>query len=429
MHPPRVLLFLAFIVLSLFLFSSPVFSQQSSRYIVVFKDQYESAASDIIAQAGGSTGKRLRLIHAQAAELPSIARNRLRTDPRVLRIDEDVVVTALQKPNQPVITKDICDWIPTWPRCFPTSAPTPTPTLTPTPTPTDLSATTTPTATAETIASVQPVPWNITRIHAPEAWAVSTGSGVKVAVIDTGVDRDHPDLQGVINGCVNFIQSWKTCEDDNGHGTYVSGIIAAQNNTIGVVGVAPQTRLYALKALNRRGSGYLSDIIDALDWSVANGIGVINMSLGTTSNVQSFHDAIIRVASAGIIQVAAAGNSGPGTNTVNYPAKYPEVVAVVATDSSNNVASWSSRGPEVDIAAPGVSVYSTYRGNGYRTLSGTSMASPHVAGVVALRLALHPAQSPQSIELLLESTADVLPFDATQVGAGLVNALNVVSAP
>ena len=104
-------------------------------------------------------------------------------------------------------------------------------------------------------------------------------------------------------------------------------------------------------------------------------------------------------------------------------------MAVAATDSSNNVASWSSRGSEVDLAAPGVSINSTYRGNGYRVLSGTSMASPHVAGVVALRLALYPGQSPQSIESLLEATADILPFDATLVGAGLVNALAVVAAP
>ena len=417
----RALLFLAVVVLSLFLFTPPVFSGQSPRYIVVFKDQYESRAAEIIAQAGGTSGKRLKLIQAQAAQLPSIALDRLREDPRVLRIDEDVVVYALQETARPITTKGICDWVPTWPGCSPTP--------TPTPTPTELLPTATPTPTPEAVASAQPIPWNITRIHAPEAWPISSGVGVKIAVIDTGIDRDHPDLQGNLAGCVNFIQSWKTCEDDNGHGTHVSGIIAAQNNSLGVVGVAPQARLYALKVLDRRGSGYLSDIIEALDWSVAHGVGVINMSLGTTSHVQSFHDAIIRVAGAGITQVAAAGNSGPGANTVTYPAKYPEIVAVAATDSSNNVASWSSRGSEVDLAAPGVSITSSYRGNGYRVLSGTSMASPHVAGVVALRLALHPGQSPQSIESLLEATSDILTFDATMVGAGLVNAAAAASAP
>lgn len=439
MPRPRVWVFLLVVVLSLFLFSPPVFSQQSSRYIVVFKNQYESRASEIIREAGGTSGKRLKLIHAQAAQLPSQVLRRLRADPRVLRVDDDVVVTALQETTRPVTTKDICDWIPTWPGCSPTPTPTPTPsseptatpipTATPTPTPTEPLPTATPTPTPEAAASAQPVPWNITRIHAPEAWPTSLGLGAKVAVIDTGIDRDHPDLKGNLVGCVNFIQSWKTCEDDNGHGTHVAGIIAAQNNNLGVVGVAPQARLYALKVLDRRGSGYLSDIIEALDWSAANGVGVINMSLGTTSNVQSFHDAIIRVAGRGITQVAAAGNSGPDATTVTYPAKYPEVVAVAATDSSNNVASWSSRGPEVDLAAPGVSITSTYRGNGYRVLSGTSMASPHVAGVVALRLALHPGQSPQSIESLLEATADILPFDPTLVGAGLVNALAVVTGP
>ena len=161
----------------------------------------------------------------------------------------------------------------------------------------------------------------------------------------------------------------------------MAGTVAALNNTVGVVGAGPDIDLYAIKVLNRNGSGFLSDIIEGLQWAAANGIQIANMSLGTTSNVQSFHDAITAAYNAGITLVAAAGNNG---GTVNFPAAYSEVIAVSATDINNNLASFSSRGPEVDLAAPGVSILSTYKGNAYATLSGTSMASPHVAGSAAL---------------------------------------------
>lgn len=250
-----------------------------------------------------------------------------------------------------------------------------------------------------------------------------------MAVLDTGIDIDHPDLDDNLSGCVNFIYWWRNCDDDNGHGTHVSGIIAAENNDFGVVGVAPNAKIYSLKVLNYRGRGYLSDIIEALDWAITNNIDVVNMSLGTSSDVLSFHEAVQRVNAAGITQVAAGGNSGPGADTVIYPARYPEVIAVSAIDSNNNVPSWSSRGPEIDLAAPGVSVYSAYRGGGYQTMSGTSMAAPHVTGTVALRLEDHPGENPATIEIVLGSNTDSLPFDPTLVGAGLVNADKVVSAP
>jgi len=380
----------------------------------------------------GTVRKPLRLINALAVELPAAMGEKLAKNPNVVRIDPDVEVFALpvDTPSASEIRgkidgKRICDWIPNWPGCNPT--PTPSPTNTPTPTPAQ--STPTPTPTPETTITNQPIPWGVDRISAPHAWGISRGQGVKVAVVDTGIARSHPDLNDNVAGCVNFIQSWKTCEDDNGHGTHVSGIIAAEDNTFGVVGVAPQARLYAYKVLNRRGSGYLSDIIEALDRAIADGIQVVNMSLGTTSDVQSFHDAIIKVYNAGITQVAAAGNSGPAENTVTYPGAYPEVIGVAATDSSDTVPSWSSRGPEVDIAAPGVNVYSTYLENSYKTLSGTSMASPHVAGVSALRLFVKPGTSPDQIRNEIITNADPLPFDPTLVGADLVNAYKVVTAP
>jgi subtilisin family serine protease len=249
-----------------------------------------------------------------------------------------------------------------------------------------------------------------------------------VAVIDTGIDRNHPDLDDNLAGCENFIYWWRSCEDDNGHGTHVAGIIAAENNGFGAVGVAPEAEIYALKVLNYRGSGYLSDLIEALDWAVANQMAVVNMSLGTNFDVTSFHEAVQRAYSAGIVLVAASGNDGPGGNSVDYPARYPEVIAASAVDEALAVPSWSSRGPEVDLAAPGANVYSTALGGSYKKMSGTSMASPHVAGAVALRRE-NSNESPSTIKSVLKTNADSLPLATELVGAGLVNAFETVTAP
>jgi len=416
------------LILPLFVLLPKTYAQEAQeRVIVVFKERVSPEEKQpLVEKFGGQWQKELKLINAAAVTLPSRVKELLKADPHVLRVDPDVEVFALETTpadvtnlSRRVTNESICDWIPNWPGCTPT--PTPTPSLTPTPTPTP--------TPAPTASSNQPIPWGIARIGAPSAWSLSRGSGVKVAVIDTGIVTLHPDLKDNLAGCVNFIFSWRTCEDDNGHGTHVSGIIAAKDNTFGVVGVAPLAKIYSLKVLNRRGSGYLSDIISALDWSVANGMQVVNMSLGTTSDIQSFHDAITRVYNAGITEVAAAGNSGPTANSVNFPGAYPEVIGVAATDSSDAVPSWSSRGPQVDIAAPGASIYSTYLKNGYATLSGTSMASPHVAGTVALRLFVKPSTSPSQMRTTIQTNADSLPFGPTLVGAGLVNAYKVVTAP
>lgn len=261
-------------------------------------------------------------------------------------------------------------------------------------------------------------------------WNTSTADTVKVAIIDTGIDLDHPDLAANVKGGVNTIYSWRTADDDNGHGSHVAGIVAAVNNSIGVVGVGHQIDLYAIKVLNSQGSGYVSDIIEGIQWSINNGIHVINMSLGTSSDIQSFHDAVAAAKNAGITVVAAAGNSGPGDNTVLYPAKYSEVIAVSATNSSDGQPSWSSRGPQVDLAAPGASIYSTYKGGSYATLSGTSMAAPHVAGAAALVLATHPGFSPDQVQSKLQSTADLLlGFSSNQQGSGLVDAEEAALTP
>lgn len=233
-------------------------------------------------------------------------------------------------------------------------------------------------------AQAQVLPWGIDRIDAELVWpGGNTADPIKVGIIDTGISKDHPDLKANIKGGVNTIRSGASWNDDNGHGSHVAGIAGALNNSFGVVGAAPAMDFYAIKVLSASGSGFLSDVIEGIDWAIANGMGAINMSLGTSADVQSFHDAVIRARSAGIVQVAAAGNNG---GSVIFPAAYPEVMAVSATDQSNAIASFSSRGPEVDLAAPGVKIFSTYKGKNYATLSGTSMAAPHVTGSAALVL-------------------------------------------
>jgi subtilisin family serine protease len=232
----------------------------------------------------------------------------------------------------------------------------------------------------------QSVPWGISAIGARDA--TTQGAGIKVCVVDTGVDKNHPDLAENIAGGRNFVAKGRLVDpnkwaDDEGHGTHVSGTIAAVDNAIGVVGVAPRAGILAAKVLNSQGSGYNSWIADGVRFCTLSGAKVINMSLGGSSDSQVLHDAIIEAYNAGVIVVAAAGNSA---REVGYPAKYSEVFAVSAVDINLNFASFSNFGPEVAFAAPGVNVLSTALGGGYVSYSGTSMASPHVAGVAALML-------------------------------------------
>ncbi|PYQ12951.1 MAG: hypothetical protein DMF80_16355 [Acidobacteria bacterium] len=216
------------------------------------------------------------------------------------------------------------------------------------------------------------------------------GLGVKVAVIDTGIDCTHPDLTpGCMYGA-NFISTAPPF-DDYGHGTHVAGIIGARDNGLGFIGVAPEVQLYAVKVLNSVGSGSWSTVAAGIDWAVTNHMQVINMSLGGTSYSQAVADAVAAAKAAGILVVSAAGNRGC-CDTVTYPAKLPDSMAVAAVDKRDAWASFSSTGPELDVAAPGVAISSSVPTgsctlcdpSGYKSLSGTSMATPHVAGVGAL---------------------------------------------
>jgi subtilisin family serine protease len=417
----------------LFAFAKITSAQTATkRVIVTFKSGVAQTSQDaIISRSSVSKIKRLPLVNSQVVNASQAKIDAIRANPQVLRVEEDAVASALycfywngryygNCPPTPTLTPTPTSGTTPTPTSTPTltptptSGPTPTPTNTPTPT-----YTPTPTPTG----SLQPIPWGVDRIDAEKVWDTSPADNIKVAIIDTGIDLDHPDLRANVKGGINTIRSNRSADDDNGHGSHVAGTIAGINNTIGVVGVGHRIDLYAVKVLNSNGSGYISDIIEGIQWSINNGMDVINMSLGTSSNVQSFHDAVIAAKNAGLVVVASAGNSGPSDNTVIYPAKYPEAIAVSAVDSGNNIASFSSRGSEVDLAGPGVSIYSTYRYGGYATLSGTSMAAPHVAGTAALVLSTHPGLTPDQVEQHLEANAEVLPgLTANQQGAGLVDA-------
>ena len=361
------------------------------RKIVVFQENFvnQPTQDELVKRTGGVKIKSLSLINAVVVFADKASLKALEADALVKRIDDDVEVSVLVRPGvqggKPV---------PTQPS--------------------------------------QSLPWGVDQVDAEKAWATNDGTAVKVGIVDTGIDLAHPDLQTNIKGGVNTIYPTKSANDDNGHGTHVAGIAAAINNNIGVVGIGPKIYLYAIKVLNKNGSGFLSDIIEGLQWAISNGMQVVNMSLGTSSDVQSFHDAVIAVYNAGIVQVAAAGNS---SGSVSFPGAYPEVIAVSAIDQTNTIAPWSSRGPEVDLASPGVDILSTYKGKIYATLSGTSMAAPHVAGAAALVLKTpvgtydtnaNGVWNPLEVKSKLEATATELGNTGKDslYGAGLLNALS-----
>jgi len=223
-------------------------------------------------------------------------------------------------------------------------------------------------------------------------------------VIDTGVETTHPDLN-----VVSFVQfGGGPKRDCNGHGTHVAGTIAAKDDAQGVVGVAPGAPIYAVKVLGCSGSGSWSSVISGIDWVTQNhkANAVANMSLGGSAN-QAVDDAVRTSAASGVFYALAAGNDG--ANACNQsPARTGTtdgIATVAAVDSSDAEASWSNYGSCVDIWAPGVNIYSTYRGGGYATLSGTSMASPHVDGGGALYLSTHSGASPSTVERALKSAA------------------------
>ena len=252
--------------------------------------------------------------------------------------------------------------------------------------------------------------WDFSKIRVADAWQKSTGEGVVVAVIDTGVDAAHPDLAGnVLSGYDAIANTAGVSSDGNGHGTHVAGTIAAvTGNGLGVSGIAPDARILPVKVLGANGSGYMSDTAEGIVWAADHGANVINMSLGSTSKVTAVSNAVAYARSKGVVVVAAAGNEREKGSPTSYPAADEGVIGVAATDSADKVAYYSNAGGYVDVAAPGSGILSTYPaalGMSYASMSGTSMASPHVAAVAALLKAAKPALSPDQVQAALQGTA------------------------
>lgn len=267
----------------------------------------------------------------------------------------------------------------------------------------------------------------VDRIDADRAWVVSTGRGVKVAVLDTGIDDSHPDFKDsngagrVVLG-PNFVRPARSSRDDHGHGTRVTGVAAASHNAIGVVGVAPECTPVAVKVLDSTGSGWDAGIARGIDWAVGQGCAVLNLSLaGPQPTRRVLKRALQRAEAAGTVMAGGAGNSG--TEAAYYPAAEPEMICVAAVDSADQLASFSTYGSQVDVAAPGVAVYTTQMGGGYIAKSGTSLACPHVAGTAAL--VISAGRSGSFARAAIEATAEDI-----HLAFGLVDAeAAVLSAP
>ena len=270
--------------------------------------------------------------------------------------------------------------------------------------------------------------WGIDDINASQAWASGlTGEDIKIAIIDSGI-ASHSNL--TIAGGKNVISdsSSTSYTDENGHGTHVAGIIAAQGLNGGVKGVAPDASIYAVKALDSDGEGYTSDIISGIDWAIQNDMDIISMSLGSDESSTALKNAIDTTYNDGILIVAAAGNDGntrgTGTN-IEYPANYSSVIAVGAVNSNNTRASFSSTGSKLEISAPGVDIVSTYLNNGYEKMSGTSMSTPFVTGDLALLKQKYPSYTNVQLRQLLNSNV----VDVGTLGKDSLYGYGLITAP
>ncbi len=360
------------------------------RRIVIFKKGTSSRRRlAIVTGAGASVTKDLWLINGAAIVLPSgkakSVEAGLASNSEVKRIEKDFVQNWLE------VSATACPpgWPPGWPCPIPDD-------------PDD---------------GAQTVPWGIKRVNASAAWPTTRGKGVKVVVIDTGIDFSHPEL--TVEGGYNSVDPETSYKDDHGHGTHVSGTIAAADNDKGVVGVAPDVTLYGVKVLDAQGRGTYATVIGGIQWAVENKMDVANMSLGGDESSDAMADAVEAAAKAGVTIVAAAGNN---SGAVGYPASYPGTIAISASTSNDGLAYFSSRGPAVEFIAPGAGINSTFKGGGYRKLDGTSMASPHVAGLAALAVA-QGAHGIEAIRKALKAAATKLPsLGGEKQGSGMIDA-------
>lgn len=281
------------------------------------------------------------------------------------------------------------------------------------------------------------IPYGVQMIKAPDSWRKAQGKGIVVAVIDTGCQVDHDDLSENIIGGYNFTKddagNFEICQDYLGHGTHVAGIIAANNNNTGIIGVAPKTSLLILKIIERNGTATYENLINAikyaLTWRGESGeqVSIINISLGGPKNDPELHSVISSAVNKGVIIVAAGGNNGDNqaaTEEVLYPGAYKEVYQIGAVDSFSNIGYFSNSNSEVDFLAPGVNILSTFPLNKYAELSGTSMAAPHVSGAIAILLSMFDERKaldmPSYIYDYLSIHAKQLGYHSFLEGRGLI---------
>ena len=352
-------------------------SQETVRVLITFRERPGPVAERLVESLGGSPRYNFHIVPAMSATVPKAEVDRIRASAGVVSVEEDSGIHIAE----------------------------------------------------------QTLTWGVDRIDAEVVHGYNKGTGVKVAILDTGIDLDNPDLH--VAGAVTFVAGTSSGDDDSGHGTHVAGTVAALDNGIGAVGVAPEAVLYAVKVVDSNGQGFESDLIKGIEWAVDNGMQVINMSLSSHSATSALEQACNAAYQAGIVLVCAAGNGGNPSgigDTVGYPARYDSVIAVASTDCSNTRASDSSTGPAVELAAPGVNICSTCLGGTCCLRSGTSMASAHVAGVAALVIASGIADGNgdgrinDEVRQRLQTTADDLgpPGRDTFYGYGLVDASEAV---
>lgn len=256
---------------------------------------------------------------------------------------------------------------------------------------------------------LEQIPWGVKKISSEYAWneIKVKGREIKVGIIDTGIDKNHVDLKNNVKGGHNFVEEENSdiFIDDNGHGTHVAGVIGALANKTGIIGVAPEVSLYGVKCLDSEGIGQDTDIIEGINWCVDNEMDIINMSFGDKETTIAEKEALDRAYKSGIVLVAAAGNSGVGKDSMDYPAKYGDIIiSVGATNENDKRASFSSTGPKLQVMAPGENILSTTPGS-YYAYSGTSMACPHVVGEIALSMSYNREliRNPAKIRDIIDS--------------------------
>ncbi|WP_051287339.1 S8 family peptidase [Paenibacillus taiwanensis] len=274
----------------------------------------------------------------------------------------------------------------------------------------------------------QVIQWGAQKVKAIEAQQEGyMGKGIKIGIIDSGIDYTHEDLS--IAGGVNIIDGSANFMDDYGHGTEIAGIIGALPNHIGVLGIAPDARIYGIKVLDAKGDGHISHVVKGITWSIDHHMDIVNLSFQTKENSKALKKVIKKAYQKGLLLIGAAGNNGFNEgNTVEYPAAYKEVIAVGAINSRDERTFYSGRGKELDVMAPGASIYSTTLHHQYTMTLGTSMAAAHVSGVAALIMEAKPHLNNREIRSIVMHTASKM-GERNLYGHGLVDALKAIHYP